>query len=151
MLGKADRRLQRAVEPELAVRLEDDVPGFDRARHRHRVDRAVDPLHALGEQRLGRGRRAGAAAAVVTPGRLAGLRDDAEAIAADAGALRLDHAEHGAGGDSGIGGVAAVAQHIDRGQRGERMRGRGHAGRGDYRRAAGQLKIAWHEITAVAG
>ena len=50
--GIFDRRLQRAIEPEAAVALEDRVPGIDRARHRDGMDRRADFGHALGAQAL---------------------------------------------------------------------------------------------------
>ena len=77
-LGVVDGGLERAGERPGAVGLEDRVPGFDRARHVDGVRRGrLDRAHALGEQRLGRGLGAGAAAAVVAPDRLAILGDRA--------------------------------------------------------------------------
>ena len=89
-------------------------------------------------------RGAGAAGAVVAPDRLAGLGDHAEAVAADAGHVRLDHAEHRDRGHRRVGRIAARAQRLDRGERRQRMRGRRHALAGDDRRAARQMEVAAH-------
>ena len=146
-LGVADGGRERAVEPEAAVRLEDRAPRLDRTRHRNRVDQVGgDPRHALRDQRLGARRRAGAARAVVAPDRLAGLGDEAEAVAADAGHLRLEHAERRGRRDRRIGGGAAGAQGIERRDARERMRGRHHPVRGIDLRTAGQMKIACHWV-----
>ncbi len=144
-LGIFDRRLQSAREIEAAVRLEDRLPGIERARHGDGVHRGhADRFHALGAQRLIGGRGARAAGAVIAPDRFARLRHQRIAVAADAGAFRLDHAERGAGGDRGIRRRAAGAQRVDGGERRQRMRGRRHAFAGDDGRAAGQLEIAAH-------
>src|SRR5450631_1603946 len=88
-LGVFDRGCKRAVEPEAAMRLEDRLPGIERARHGDGVDRVADLAHAFGAQRLIRSLGAGAAGAVIAPHRLARLRHQAIAIAADAGHVRL--------------------------------------------------------------
>ena len=59
----------------------------------------------------------GAAGAVVAPHRLVRLRDQAEAVAADAGHGRLDHAQHRDRGDSRIGRGAAGFERLDRRER----------------------------------
>src|SRR5450631_647398 len=92
-LGVFDRGCKRAVEPEAAMRLEDRFPGIERARHGDGVDRVADLAHALGAQSVVRRLGAGAAGAVIAPDRLAQLRDQAIAIAADTGHVRLDHAQ----------------------------------------------------------
>jgi len=128
------------------MRVEDRRPGVDRTRHDHGVDRvAGDGGDASRHERLERRARAGAAGAVVTPDRLPRHVQHAEAIAADAGHLRLDHAQHRDRGDRRVGGVAAGAQRLDGGKARQRMRGGGHALAGDDRRAARELKIAAHD------
>ena len=66
---------------------------------------------------------------------------EAETVAADPGRLGLDDREHSAGGDCGVDGVASGAQDLDRGQRGDRHRGRGHAVRGIDRAASVPMEI----------
>src|SRR5664279_5195308 len=143
-LGIFDRGSKRAVEPEAPMRFEDSLPGIERARHGDGVDRVADLAPALGGQRLKRGLGAGAAGAVIAPDRLARLRDQAVAIAADAGHVRLAHAQRRYRRYRGIRRAAAGAQRVDSGQGRERMRGRRHAIAGDHGRAAGELEIAAH-------
>jgi hypothetical protein len=59
-----------------------------------------DHAHALRQERVERRARAGAAGAVVAPHRPARRVDHGEAIAADAGHVRLDHAQHRHRGDA---------------------------------------------------
>ena len=72
----------------------------------------------------------------------AGLGDQREAVAADAGHLRLDHGEHGGGGDGRVDGVAALAQGFDGGQRGGGMGGRAHRPAPVHGRAPGEMEAA---------
>ena len=65
-----------------------------------------------------------------------------EAIAADAGHMRLDDAQHGDRGDGGVDRIAAGAQHVERGQGRERMRDAAMAMTGDGGGAAGLEKVA---------
>jgi hypothetical protein len=65
-----------------------------------------------------------------------------EAIAADAGGLRLDHGEQPSRRHRGVRGGAASTQHLDRGQRRQRMRGRHHRVLGVDRRSAGEMEIS---------
>ena len=144
-LGIFDRGRQRAVEAEAAMRLEDRLPGIERARHGDGVDRSADLAQALRAQRLVRGLGAGAAGAVIAPHRLARLRHQAITIAADAGHMRLDHAQRRHRRHRGIGRVAAGAQRVDGGQaspadarsppcrrRRSRASGRGAGNRGSW-------------------
>src|SRR5262249_59409297 len=81
-----DRRLQGAVETEAPMRLQYPRPGLDGARHRDRMDGIErDRPNALREQHFGFCSGGGATGTVIAPRRLARLRNDAEAIAADAG------------------------------------------------------------------
>jgi len=145
VLGVVDRGRERAIEGKASMRVEDRRPGVDRARHGHGVDRvARDGGDAPRHERLERGARAGAAGAVVAPDRLPRHVQHAEAIAADAGHLRLDHAQHRDRGHRRVGCVTARAQRLDGGKARQRVRGRGHALAGDDRRAARQLKVAAH-------
>ena len=50
-----------------------------------------------------------------------------EAVAADAGHLRLDHAERGDGGHGGVDGAGTGAQEVEGRQGRQRVRGRRHA------------------------
>jgi hypothetical protein len=70
------------------------------------------------------------------------LGEDDEAVAADAGHVRLDHAERRGSGDGGVDGIAAFLQHGERRHGGERMRCRGHAVFGIDRGATGQIECA---------
>ena len=115
LLRGLDRRLQQGVEPHLAVIAQDRVPGVDRAGNadrmrrgqRHRVDLAL-------EIPFGRRRHRRAAGAVIGDDLALALRlDQRKAVAADAGGLRLDHAEQRAGRHRGVRGRAAGAQHVD--------------------------------------
>ncbi len=93
-LGETDRRRQRAVEAEPAVRGEHRVPRFDRAGHRDRMH-GIEPDggNAGVDESFGLGAGSRAAGAVVAPQRRAGLCDDSEAVAADAGHVGLGDAE----------------------------------------------------------
>jgi len=73
----ADGVLERAIETEFSVCLEDRLPGFDRARHRDGVRRCCGdfPAHALRQQFFGRDRGARAARPIVAPHRLVRLGD----------------------------------------------------------------------------
>ena len=126
-LGVADGGLQELVQPLAAVGREQPRPGIDRARHGHAMGVGVEIGHALLPQALEarRGRRP--AGAVEGDDAAARRRQQHEAVAADAGHRRLDHALHGDGRDRGVDRVAAGAQHVERGQRRRRMRCRRHA------------------------
>ena len=147
-LRRLDRGLQQGVEPHLAVVAQDRVPGIDRAGNadrmrrgqRHRMDLAL-------EVPFGRRRHRRAAGAVIGDDLALALRlDQRKAIAADAGRLRLDHAEQRAGRDRGVRRGAAGAHHVDRGQRRRRMRRRHHRVLGMDRRAAGEMEIPHREM-----
>ena len=88
-----DRGLQQAVEPELAVIAQDHRPGIDRAGNGDGMRRGQrDRLDVVLEIPLGRRGHRGAAGAVVGNDlALAPRLNQREAIAADAGRLRLDH------------------------------------------------------------
>ncbi len=143
--GVENRLLQHAVEAEAAVVLEDVLPRCNRARHRNGMDRVADLAHTPAAQRLGGCGGTGPAAAVVAPDRLARLRDEREAIAADARHVRLDHAQHRDRGHGGIRRGAASAQDVDRRKSRQRMGRCRHAIAGDHRRAAGQLEVTAHD------
>ena len=131
-----DRGLQQGVEAELAVIAQDGGPGIDRAGNRDRVRRGQRDRVDLALEIPFRCRRLRRAARAVIGHDLAlapGLQQR-EAVAADPGGLRLDHPEQRAGRHRGVGGGAAGLQHLDRRQRGQRMRGRHHSrsGRGPW-------------------
>ena len=140
----ADGVLQHFVETESAVRLEDRLPRIDRARHRNGMRRCRRNLarQACREHALGGGSRRRAARAVVAPYRRIRLRHEAEAVAADAGHRRLDHAQRRDSRDGSIGGRAASLEYVDRRDARERMGGRGHSLARVDGRAAGEMKIA---------
>ena len=104
------------------------APGRDRAGYRHRMrgsrrnftDVAVDV--PPGFRRARRPSRT-----VKRDRRRAAHREQGEAVAADAGHVRLDDTLHGDGGERGIDGVAAGSQHLEAGGRGRRMRGADHS------------------------
>ena len=145
VFGVTDRRRQGAIEPEAAVRLEDRRPRFDRPRNRHGVHGIAGEITRLiAGQRLHSECAGGAPGAVVAPDRRVRLGNDAEAVAADAGHVRLDDAEHRNGGDGCVRCGAARAQRLDGGLRCQLMRRRRHCVARDGRRAAGQVEIACH-------
>ena len=91
----------------------------------------------------------GVAAAGARPGtvqrhhlRRPGRHVQAEAIPADPGRVRFDHALHRAGGNGGIERIAARAQDIERGKCGLRHGGGGHAVHAIGGAAARQVEIA---------
>ena len=101
-----------------------------------------DRVHLALEIPFGRRGHRRAARAVIGDDLALALRlDQREAVAADAGRLRLDHAEQRAGRHRGVGGGAAGAHHLDRRQRGQRMRRRHHRVLGVDRRPAGEMEI----------
>ena len=125
----ADRGLQRLRERALAVRAQEHVPPRERARDGHRHDALLRPgAEAARLQRLARHERAGASARVERDELLLfGEPDDREHVAADAGHVRLGHAQHGRGGDGGVDGVAALPQDLEAGRGGERLARRDRA------------------------
>ena len=127
LLGAADRRLQKLVEDPAAVGREQACPGVDGAGHGDAVGAGVEVAHALLAQPLEarRGRRP--TGAVERHHAAAGQRQEHEAVAADPGHRRLDHALHGDRRHRGVDRVAAGAQDVERGARGRRMRCRRHA------------------------
>ncbi len=147
--GVADGRRQCAVEPEAAMRFQNRFPGIERARHGDGVDRIADLAHVLIAQCLERSLGAGAAGAVIAPHRFARLRHQAVAIAANAGHMRLDHAQGRHCRHRRVGRAAAGAQRLDGGQGRQRVRGRRHAFAGNHGRAAGELEIAAHSHSTV--
>ena len=127
--GEGDGRLKHFAQALGAVILQQGGPGIHGAGHGDRVGRLLADLgDALLREPagIGGGRRPSGA---VEGNHLAAAlgREEHEAIAADAGRLRLDDALHGAGGDRRVHGVAAVLKYPQRRHRGERVRGGGHA------------------------
>ena len=111
-----DRGLQQGIEPELAVIAQDGRPGIDRAGNGDGMRRGQrDRMDLALEIPVGRrGLRRPAGAVIGHDLALALGLDQREAIAADAGGLRLDHAEQRAGRHRGVRGGAAGTQHLDR-------------------------------------
>ena len=144
-----DRGLQQGVETELAVIAQDRRPRIDRAGNgdgvrrsqRHRMNVALEIPGYVGRRRRPAGAVIGCDLA------LAPRLDQREAIAADAGRLRLDHAEQRAARDRGVRGGAAGTQHLDRRQRGQRMRRRHHRVLGVDRGPAGEMEIPHQWLT----
>ena len=98
LLGAADRGAEQLAQLLATMRPVQERPGGDRARHGHGMGRGRrHRLHPPRAERL-RGRRGGRPAGAVQRDHLPGPagRIETEAVAADAGALRLHHAEHGA-------------------------------------------------------
>ena len=124
-----DRRPQDLAQRSRAVGVEQPHPGVDRARHGDGV-RALqrDPVHAPIGEPLGRRRRRRPPRAVEGDDLVAAPeRREHEAVAADPGRVRLHDRLHGGRRDGGVEGVAPRLEHVDGGQGGERLRGRGHA------------------------
>jgi len=147
--GEPDRRLQQFSQRLGAVRGKQRLPGGHRAGDGHGMRRGVlegrHPVLLVPVDRAGRG---GAPRAVerdhaATPlGAAPGGRVQAEAVAADAGRLRLDHGQHGRRRNRRVQRVAAAAQHVECRQGGGRHGGRRHAVRREHRAAARQVEVA---------
>ena len=114
--SEADGRLKQFAQTLRAMGSQQGLPGIHRAGNGDGVRRGrlyfSDALAFEPVDRVAGGR----AARAVQGHNLAGTGGsvEAEAITADAGGLRLDHAEHGNGGDSGVHRIAAGAQHVQR-------------------------------------
>ena len=78
---------------------------------------------------------------------LAAAHQERKAVAADAALRRLDHAEQRDRGNRSVDRVAAAAQDVERSERRERVRGRGHGLGCERFGAARQLEIAQREVT----
>ncbi|MGY3079963.1 hypothetical protein ACVWZZ_006371 [Bradyrhizobium sp. LM6.10] len=150
--GRLDRGLEQPVEAELAVIAQNSRKGVDHAgdrdrmrrSQRHGVDLALDI--PIGVRRLG-----GAAGAVIGDDLAFAARlDQRKAVAADAGRLRLDHAEQRRARHRRVHRRATLAQHLDRGERRLRMRGRHHCVGGVDRGPAGEMEVS-HRILALVG
>ena len=104
LLSEPDRRLQQLVQPLAAMGGEQRLPGGNGAGDGHGMRRRVlERGDAALLEEVDRSRSGGAAGAVQRDhAALAGGGVEAEAIAADAGGLRLDDAEHGHRGDRGV-------------------------------------------------
>ncbi|GCC45154.1 hypothetical protein chiPu_0029530, partial [Chiloscyllium punctatum] len=128
LLGSRDRRPEDLLQRLAAVIGDQPAPCIDRAGHGHSLGRGRRNVAGAASgifSGVGAGR---CAAGTVERDRRAGLRRiECEAVAADPGHLRLDHALHRDRRHRGIDGIAAGLQHLDRGKRCLRMRGRGHA------------------------
>ena len=98
------------------------TPRVDRAGHRHRVGRErvdrADPARGVPAGLRGLGRPAGA---VQREGRAARRRVEHEAVPADPGHRRLDHALHGHRRERRVHGVAAGPQDLHGGERRPRV------------------------------
>ena len=137
LLGVPDRGLEQLAERAGAVRPEQVLPGGDGARHGDAVRARRPQLLDAGRAQRVDGEASGRPAGAVQ--RLHAARGrgvEGEAVAADAGHLRLDHAQHRDRRHRRVGRVAARAHHLQRRQRGERVRGRRHRLAGVGRRAA---------------
>ena len=158
--GDDHGRLQRLRQGDRAVGLQCRHPGRERPRHPDRQS----AVHGVSErQRLaGRGgdedvrverRVLRRLLAPVDRDHLAAWqRDDHEPAPADAGRVRLRHAQRGRCGDRGVHGVAAAPQYrearrsrvgVDRGHGAARALGDGHVRRG--RRHGGRRQTRQHE------
>ena len=119
----ADGRRQRTRERDRPVLRKELGPAGQRAWNRHRIRAVVGHLReASGQQHVGVGLRAGAAAGVQAPQPLC-LRvvDDRKDVAADAGHRRLDDGEDGGGRDSGVDRIPTFLQHLQACGRRERL------------------------------
>ncbi|MHC2777594.1 hypothetical protein ACVIM7_007085 [Bradyrhizobium liaoningense] len=151
-LGRLDRRLKQPVETELAVVAQNRREGIDHAwdrdrmrrGQRHGVDLALEI--PVGVRRLGRT----AGAVIGDDLALAARLDQRKTVPADAGRLRLNHAEQGRGGNGRVHRRAAIAQHLDRRERGLRVRGRDHRVGGVDRGPAGEMEVS-HRISCSLG
>ena len=109
-LGVPNRRVERARKRKAAMRIKDRRPGINGTRYGHGMDRVGgNGTNSLRNQRIERSARAGTAGAVIAPDRLSGHMQHAEAVPADAGHVRLDHAQDGHRGHRCVGGGAPGA------------------------------------------
>jgi len=143
LLRRLRCRLEQLGKRSGTVLAVEHTPGIDGARHGHRMRRLdgnfADPVLDIP---LDRGLRRRAPGAVERQGQGAALRIEDKAVAADTGALRLDHTLHGRSGDRGVGRVAARAQHVERRQGGSRVRSGGHPVCRHRRRSSRNVEIA---------
>src|SRR6266436_6505959 len=109
----------------------------------------IDGAHALVPKDVGARRSGGATGAVITPDGRAGLRNEAETVASDAGHVGLDDRKRSRRRDRGIGRSAAGLEDVDRHLARQRMGGSRHSVAGKYRRAAWIMEIARHSTVDV--
>ena len=125
VLGQRDGRLQHGGEVEPPVARHELFPRVDHARHRHHQRAALVP--GVGrEAPLERQRRGRRARAVEADDGCSRLGDEREGVAADAGRVRLDDAEHRVGGHGRVDCTATLAERPERGLDREPVRGRHH-------------------------
>ena len=141
--GIMDRRLQDAIKPELAMAAVQQFPSRNRARHRHRMGRGVFQLGRTGGAQCLRRRSAWRTARTIQRNHraAAGRHVKAEAIPANAGRARFNHALHGTSGDGRIHGIAAGAQDFKRSKSGLGHGGCGHSVGAIGGAAASKVKI----------
>ena len=127
VLGKIDGGFENIGEGTCAVIGQKPPPGIDRAGHGDGVDRVGgkggDPL--IKQALIGEAGGRPARAIIAVKFLLVGAPIEGEAIAANAGIVRLDHALRGGGGEGGIHGIAARPQNLDGEHGGELLRGGG--------------------------
>ena len=147
-----DRGLQQGIEPEPAVILQDGFPGIDRAGNADGVcRRQLDRTQIVFEIPFGCRRHRRAARAIIgNDPALAFRLHQREAVAADAGGLRLDHAEQRACRNRRVCGRAACPHHLDRRQRRQRMRRRHHRILRMDRRSAGEMEIPHAQLLTLS-
>src|SRR5215831_137299 len=109
----------------------------------------IHGAHALAPKDVDACRRSGAAGTVIPPNRRTGLRNEAEAIASDAGHMRLDDGKRSCCRDRSIGRRAARLEGLDGDLARQRMRGCRHAVAGKHRGAAWAVKVARHSSVNV--
>ena len=125
VLRQRDGRLQHGGEVEPPVARHELFPGVDHTRHRHHQRAALVP--GVGhEAPLERQRRGCGAGAVEADDGCSRFGDQREGVAADAGRVRLDDAEHRVGGHGRVDCAATLAERPERGLDREPVRGRHH-------------------------
>src|SRR5258705_179892 len=109
----------------------------------------IDGAYAVVPKDVGARRSGGATGAVITPDWRAGLRNEAKAVASDAGHVGLDDRKRRRRRDRGIGRCAARLEDVDRHLARQRMGGCRHSVAGKHRRAAWAVKVARHSTVDV--
>ena len=134
--GQLDRRSQAALEPDPSEPPGQLAPSGDRSGN-------VDRPRAELSRRLGGGRPRGRPGGVDPVHRARRVAHDREQIAADPGRVGLGHAQHSGRADRRVDRAPPFSQHVQAGERRQRLAGGDHRTRRD-RRGAGRGQTKRH-------
>ena len=153
LLRVADRGRQRVGQADPPPVLRQAAEGVDGAGDRHGLGAADGNGGQTAAAHLCRGQRGGRPARAVERDDpvLARRLEQNEAVAPDAGHLRLADAEQDGRADGGVHGVPAVLEKPDRRRGGERMRRGAHPVGGENRRTAGRLEVTHGRVPRSIG